>query len=178
MPFRLTAALPPSLKMAHTRGKGLSPEAGLLAVARPERRADAVRGQLAQTLQRGPHLWLTATWPLLGTVMLRMVPVEDTAISVPYNPAAAAARCTSGPPKTRYSRSARADGRPWMGESLSHMIRDQSITVLANRTQTSSRAAFRRPSQIICVQKSPQRNRPDSNVAAVGRWQYRSQSVS
>ncbi len=35
-----------ALKMANTRGKRLSPQAGLEALARPKRRVDAVRGQL------------------------------------------------------------------------------------------------------------------------------------
>jgi hypothetical protein len=46
--------------MANTWGKRLSPEAGHVALARPERRVDAVRTQLSQTLSREPHVWLTA----------------------------------------------------------------------------------------------------------------------
>ena len=46
--------------MANTRAKCLSPEAGFVALAQPERRVDAARGELSQTLSRGPQVWLTA----------------------------------------------------------------------------------------------------------------------
>ena len=58
--FWLTVAKPSPLKMARTRGRRLSPEAGLVDVARPERRIDGGRGQLSQILSRGLNLWLTA----------------------------------------------------------------------------------------------------------------------
>jgi hypothetical protein len=43
---------PAPVEMANTRGQGLSPEAGLVALARPERRVDPVRGQLSRLLHR------------------------------------------------------------------------------------------------------------------------------
>jgi hypothetical protein len=49
-------------------------------LVRPERRVDAVRGGLSQTLIRGPHLWLTAG---TGFVAGR----RSSAISTPSNPA-------------------------------------------------------------------------------------------
>jgi hypothetical protein len=59
--------------MASTRGKRLSPEVGLAALARSERHVDALPGQLSQTLSRAPHVWLTAR---VGSRLLQMRPLR------------------------------------------------------------------------------------------------------
>jgi len=59
--FWLTADELAPLNMADTRGKRLSLESRLAALARPERPGAAHWGQLSHTLPRGVHVWLTAT---------------------------------------------------------------------------------------------------------------------